>query len=228
MKLKFPAAFNCFAAILICVAPLPLRADEKEAAADESEVEEPAEPTEPDEPDQAGQQMTPEQMQARLKEEAEKEKAQIDKMMKVFKSLEGAWTGEESLRYENDVLPAKSWKDEWEGRFTFGGRYFEMHGQTAGEDLNSAYKWICTWDAAEQRYRAWYFGDNSQNEYTGSLSQDGKFVMWSIKNLINGSQSRFSMKAEGNRVKCHGTDVLANGDLFSTQSSQYTRKRVEL
>ena len=45
MKLKFPAAFNCFAAILICVAPLPLRADEKEAAADEPEVEEPAEPT---------------------------------------------------------------------------------------------------------------------------------------------------------------------------------------
>jgi hypothetical protein len=49
-----------------------------------------------------------------------------------------------------------------------------------------------------------------------------------VKSEINGSQSRFTMKAEGNRVKCHGTDVLADGTLFSTQTSEYTRKRVEL
>ena len=52
--------------------------------------------------------------------------------------------------------------------------------------------------------------------------------IWTVKSEINGAESRFTMKAEGNRVKCHGTDTLVDGTLFSTQTSEYTRKRVEL
>jgi hypothetical protein len=217
MKLKFLTAIQCFAAILLVAAPPALRAQEKEPPSNEPDQEFPAEPEQP----------SAEELQERIKQEAAQEKAELTKMMNVFKTLEGAWTGEENLRYEENRLPPKTWKDVWEGKFTFGGRYFEMSGQTSGE-LASAYKWICTWDTTSQSYQAWYFGDNSQNEYTGKLSQDGKFVTWSMRNPANGAQSRFSMKAEGNRVKCHGTDTLADGSLFSTQTSEYTRKRVEL
>ncbi len=220
MKLKFLPALTYFSACLLFAAPPAVRAQDAKDAKPEAPAEEESEEN-PGQP-------SPEELERLLKKEQEAEKAMVDKMMKVFTSLEGAWTGKESLRYEEDRLPAKTWKDEWEGKFTFGGRYFEMAGQTSGEDLNSAYKWVCTYDVAEQRYRAWYFGDNSQNEYTGKLSQDGKHVIWSIKNPLNGSESRFTMKAEGNRVKCHGTDTLADGTLFSTQTSEYTRKRVEL
>ena len=220
MKLKLLPALTCFTACLLFAAPPVVWAQDAKDAKPEAPAEEESEEN-PGQP-------SPEELERLLKKEQEAEKAMVDKMMKVFTSLEGAWTGKESLRYEEDRLPAKTWKDEWEGKFTFGGRYFEMAGQTSGEDLNSAYKWVCTYDVAEQRYRAWYFGDNSQNEYTGKLSQDGKHVIWSIKNTLNGSESRFTMKAEGNRVKCHGTDTLADGTLFSTQTSEYTRKRVEL
>jgi len=232
MKLKLLAAFTVMTSLLPITAPL-LRADEKAPdATEESTEDEQAEPGDPDAPGETGEpeqpKLSPEQLQERFKKEAELEKLEVSKMMKVFSSLEGAWTGSESLLYEENRLPEKNWKDEWEGKYTMGGRYFEMTGQTSGEDMNSAYKWICTWDASQKRYRAWYFGDNSQNEYSGKLSQDGKFVTWAVKSEINGSQSRFTMKAEGNRVKCHGTDVLADGTLFSTQTSEYTRKRVEL
>ena len=220
MKLKFPAASTCVAACLFLVsAPILLAQDDKEKDANEPSEEEPAEPQE---------KLSPEEWEEKFKKDQEAEKTSVDKMMKVFTSLEGAWTGRENLRYEEDRLPAKTWKDEWEGKFTFGGRYFEMDGQTTGDDMNSAYKWVCTYDVAVQQYRAWYFGDNSHNEYSGKLSQDGKHVIWSIKNESNGSETRFTMKAEGNRVKCHGTDTLADGTLFSTQTSEYTRKRVEL
>ncbi len=218
MKLKFPSLFTGLAALLLLAAPPTLRAaDEKE----EDPAEEPAE-------EAPQRKMSPEEMEQRLKQLREAEQAQITKMMKVFQTLEGSWTGRESLRFEEEGRPSQSWKDEWEGKFTMGGRYFEMAGQTEGEDLNSSYKWICTYDVAEQRYRAWYFGDNSQNEYSGKLSQDGKHVIWTVKSEINGAESRFTMKAEGNRVKCHGTDTLVDGTLFSTQTSEYTRKRVEL
>ena len=218
MKLKFPFLFTGLTALLLFTAPPALRAaDEKE----EDPAEEPAE-------EAPQRKMSPEELEQRLKQLRELEQAQITKMMKVFQTLEGSWTGRESLRFEEEGRPAQSWKDEWEGKFTMGGRYFEMAGQTEGEDLNSSYKWICTYDVAEQRYRAWYFGDNSQNEYGGKLSQDGKHVIWTVKSEINGAESRFTMKAEGNRVKCHGTDTLIDGTLFSTQTSEYTRKRVEL
>ena len=220
MKLILPAAFTCFTAALLLAAPPLLRAQD----AGGNEANEPAE----EEPAAPDERLSPEQLEQQFKKEQEAEKATVDKMMKVFTSLEGAWTGRENLRYEEDRLPAKTWKDEWEGKFTFSGRYFEMAGQTSGDDMNSAYKWVCTYDASLQRYRAWYFGDNTQNEYSGKLSQDGKHVIWSIKNQSNGSESRFTMKAESNRVKCHGTVTLADGTLFSTQTSEYTRKRVEL
>jgi hypothetical protein len=218
MKLKLLTAFTCLTVVVLGFAPPLLRADEKQPEAAEPAEEDPAESLEPP---------SAEELEERLKEEAAQEKEQIDRMMKVFTTLEGSWTGRENLRYEEDVLPAKSWKDEWEGKFTYGGRYFEMLGQASGEDLNSAYKWICTWDVAQQRYRAWYFGDTSHNEYAGKLSADGTHVIWSIKSP-NGATSRFTMKAEGSRVKCHGTDVLADGSLYSTHTSEYTRKRVEL
>ena len=221
MKLKFlPASYTCCVALLWLTQPACLRAqDARDNDTNEPAEEEAAEPPE---------QLSPEAWEEKFKKEQEAEKATVSRMMKVFTALEGPWTGRESLRYEEDRLPAKNWKDEWEGKFTFAGRYFEMDGQTTGEDMNSAYKWVCTYDVTLQRYRAWYFGETSHTEYAGKLSQDGKHVIWSIKNEGNGSETRFTMKAEGNRVKCHGTDTLADGSLFSTQTSEYTRKRVEL
>lgn len=209
-----------FAVLLLFAAPPLLRADEKE----DSNNNEPAEA----EPGQEPEELSPEELERRYKLLQELEKAQSDKMMKVFQSLEGVWTGHEELKYENDRFPAKTWKDVWEGKYTLGGRYFEMTGQTEGEDMNAAYKWVCSYDTGMQSYRAWYFGENSQNEYTGKLSPDGRHVVWTVRNETNGSESRFSMIADGNRLKCEGTDKLGDGSLFSTQTSEYTRKRVGL
>ena len=232
----------CLAALLVSGSPA-LRAQDAEKAPEKPATEEPKPEPEQDpakkpipetdateedaegEPEEA--QPTPEELEEQMKEAEKEEKAVVDRMMKVFTPLEGAWTGKESLKYNDERFRDKSWKDEWSGKFTFGGRYFEMDGQTEG-DNQSAYRWVCTFDISVQRYRAWYFGDNAQNQYLGTLSADGSHVIWRTRSRETGSESEFTMKAEGNRVKCEGKDKLAGGKLFSTQSSEYTRKRVEL
>lgn len=218
MKLFYRAAVAVFPAIWFLASGLPVRAQDRDNPPEAPPQEEGAD----------SEELSPAELEEKFRKDQAAEKEQVGKMMKVFTALEGSWSGQESLKYEEDVLPPKEWKDQWEGNFVMGGRYFEMTGQTSGEDMNSAYKWVCTFDPTVGKYRAWYFGDTGQNEYTGKLSQDGTHVIWSAKSPISGSESRFTMKAEGNRLKCHGTDTLADGRLLSTQTSEYTRKRVEL
>lgn len=169
-----------------------------------------------------------EEFKQRLKEEEKQANETIRKMLKVFKPLEGEWTGSEKVEHSDPRFKEmdKEWKDEWKGFYTVDGRYFEMTGQTKGEDPTS-YRWVCTWDVQEETYKAWYFGETSQTLYTGELSDDGKHVVWTVENEENGSETKFSMIADGDRVKCSGTDKIG-GRLWSRQSSSYTRKRVEI
>ncbi|MES2706901.1 MAG: hypothetical protein V4726_09900 [Verrucomicrobiota bacterium] len=241
MKRKFLLPVTCLAATLLCCAPPVSRAQEKDKpdapeAQDGDDDKDKDKDKEKDddsgreqEPDADSlDQLTPEQFQQKMKEKEAADKATVLKMMKVFIPLEGEWTGHEELKFEDPANPNLKWKDQWKGVFTMGTKYFEMTGKTAGEDMNSEYKWICTYDTEAQRYRAWYFGDNAINQYIGMLSEDGKHVVWRTRSRTTGSESEFTMQAAGNRVKCHGTDTLPNGDLFSTQTSEYTRKRVDI
>ncbi|MDB6133796.1 MAG: hypothetical protein JWM59_2039 [Verrucomicrobiales bacterium] len=233
-KMLLPSAF--LTVMLLCQAPPMSRADEKESQKPDQapEVQNEAKDKEDDadkeqEPDaDSPDQLSPEEFKERMKKKEAADKATVAKMMKVFSSLEGEWTGQEELKFEDASTPPLQWKDQWKGVYTMGSKYFEMTGKTAGEDMNSEYKWICTYDVEAQRYRAWYFGDNAINQYVGMLSEDGKHVVWRTRSRVTGAESEFTMQAEGNRLKCRGTDTLPNGDLFSTQTSEYTRKRVDL
>lgn len=164
----------------------------------------------------------------KAKEDEKKSNETIRKMLKVFKPLAGEWTGTEKVEHVEEGLKAldKEWKDTWKGFYTVDNRYFEMTGQTEGEEPTS-YRWVCTWDVREETYKAWYFGETSQTLYTGDLSGDGKHVIWTVENEANESQTKFSMIPDGDRVKCSGTDRV-NGELWSRQTSSYTRKKVEL
>lgn len=222
----------CLVLALACGGASPLRAQEETPAPDKPETEESRGPESGDGKeggDAEGEdqpELTPEEIEERLKKAEEREKELVRKMMRVFLPLEGEWIGKEELKFEDKRFKDKTWKDEWKGYFTMNGRYFEMEGKTS-EGNESAYRWICTYDPSVERYRAWYFGDNATNQYIGTLSEDGTHVVWRSRGE-SGSISEFTMKAVGNRVRCHGTDRLANRKLFSTQSSEYTRKSVDI
>ena len=219
-----------FAAIIAALtfAPCSMPAqDKKDDAPKNQQKDEPAADEEPADEEAPGG-LSPEELKKRIKEEEAESNKVIRRMLKVFKPLAGEWTGTEKVEHTDELYKAfdKEWKDEWKGFFTVDGRYFEMTGQTAGEDATS-YRWICTWDVQEEAYKAWYFGETSQTLYTGELSKDGKHVIWTVENEENGTQTRFSMIPDGDRVKCSGTD-RKNGRVESRQSSSYTRKKVEL
>lgn len=209
--------------VLAAAAPCVIAQDDSKPGPAEQEKEEPEAEEAP-----VPEEFDAEEFKEQLKEQEEEEKAQVATMMKVFKPLEAEWTGTEKIEHEDEPLKAldKSWKDEWKGFYTFGGRYFEMTGQASGEN-SSAYRWICTWDTAAEVYRAWYFGDNAQNQYVGQLSDDGKHIVWKTRGQ-NGSTSQFEMIADGDRVTCRGVDRAPGGRPFSKQSSSYTRRKLEL
>lgn len=226
---------SCIALALCLGQPAVLRAQEEKPAPEKSdsqekEKEEPADKEEESEEEEesGGQELDIEELKENNKKEKEAEKASVEKMLKVFKSLEGEWVGRESLEYEPERLHGlnKAWEDEWKGFYTMDGRYFEMTGQTKGEE-SSQYRWVCTWDDEKKFYRAWYFGDGGFNRYVGQLSEDGSHVVWS-RTFENGMVSEFMMKGGKDRVNCSGTDTTAEGAVLSRTKSTYTRKRVEL
>ncbi len=186
-------------------------------------AEEEAEPDEGEVPE-----FNPEEWKKKNKEDEKQANETIRKMLKVFKPLAGEWIGTEKVEHLDERFKPldKEWKDTWKGFFTVDGRYFEMTGQTEGAESTS-YRWICTWDVREESYKAWYFGETGQTLYTGELSGDGKHVIWTVENEENGSETKFSMIPDGDRLKCSGTDKLA-GEIWSRQSSSYTRKKLEL
>ncbi len=185
-------------------------------------------PVQEEESEEAPQKLTPDEAKKRYKELEKAQNAEIRKMLKVFTALEGEWTGKEKIEHteEEDKAFDIAWNDVWKGFFTMEGRYFEMTGQTDGENA-STYRWVCTWLPAEESYQAWYFGETTQTLYTGELSSDGKYVIWTRTDEVTEAETKFSMIPEGDRVKCAGTD-RKDGRVSSRQSSSYTRKKVEL
>lgn len=120
--------------VLAAAAPSVMAQDDgkpESAEKEESEEKGESEGGEESEP----QEFDAEEFKQQLKEQEEEEKAQVATMMKVFKPLEAEWTGTEKIEHEDEPLKAldKSWKDEWKGFYTFGGRYFEMTGQASGK-----------------------------------------------------------------------------------------------
>lgn len=230
-----PLARFLAAALVFSAGPLAAQDSPKSDKPSEESTEEGDEEDEPgdeEEPAPEGEdpaeEMTPEEREERMKEYREMEKGIISKMMAVFKPLEGTWTGEEKLEYVDKSQKDKTWKDEWTGKFTFGGRYFEMDGQTEGDDP-SAYRWICTFDPDVMGYRAWYFGDRSTTEYSGTLNKEKTAVIWKTETKLQTGTytSEFTMVAKGHRVECSGADKV-NGKTNTRQSSRYTRKRISL
>lgn len=203
-------------------APQPDKEKEKEKQGDD-EAEDDG-----DDEEEARPELDVEELKRRSQEEQKARDADVRKMLTVFKPLEGEWTGEEKIEHREERFKPfdKAWKDTWRGFYTVDGRYFEMTGQTEGDEKTS-YRWVCTWDSRDEAYKAWYFGETSQTVYTGELSKDSKYVIWSVEDEETDTETKFSMIADGDRVKCSGTD-RSGGRIVSRQSSNYTRKRVEL
>jgi hypothetical protein len=208
-----------------------LRAQDKKEDAPREEKKDgdkPSKEKEEETEQEDGEEFDAEEFKKRMKDEEKESNEIIRKMLRVFKPLQGEWTGTESIEHAETKYKSldKKWKDEWKGFYTVDGRYFEMTGQTQGEESTS-YRWVCTWDVKEEAYKAWYFGETSQTIYTGELSRDGKYVVWTVENEDTLSSTKFSMIADGDRVKCSGTDRIRNR-VWSRQSSSYTRKKVEI
>lgn len=173
------------------------------------------------------------------KEAMEKELAQVRKMLAVFRTLEGEWTGTEKIEYNHEIedfkdRKAKTWHDEWKGFYTQEGRFFEMTGKTDG-DMVTTYHWYVTYETEAKEYRAWNFGTTGFSEYVGELSDDGKAVVWS--KTTEGAQmsieDTFELRADGNRCSAKGETRFVSKDGqtsidYAKQSSSYTRKKIEI
>ncbi len=205
--------------------------EEEEPMEEEEEPADKNKPSDKEEPDASAEEQPEidmDELKERNKKEKEREAEAVAKMMKVFKGLEGEWVGKEKTEYQIEQFKPldRAWDDEWKGFYTMEGRYFEMTGQSKGEE-GSNYRWVCTWDDEKSYYRAWYFGDNGFNRYVGQLSEDKSHVVWTHQSE-NGSVSEFTMLPDKDRVKCQGTETMAGGRILSKTKSTYTRKRVEL
>ncbi len=206
----------------------PVEKETPEEDAEEKKAEKKGEPESEEEEAEEQPEFDAEAQKERSKRAQENEKKNVDRMMKVFKPLEGEWVGKESTTYLDERFSElnRSWDDEWKGFYTMDGRYFEMTGRATG-DAPSNYKWVCTWDDEKEYYRAWYFGDTGFNRYVGLLSDDKTIVVWTRQHE-DGAVSEFLMRATGDKVRCESKEALPGGRPLSKGESNYTRKKLEI
>lgn len=235
---KFPFTLTCLLGLILHFQSASLFAqDEKpKPAAEEPDKEKPKTREAPKK-----EQAKEDADQAEEQAEADLEKAEtaaIAAKLSVFKSLEGEWTGEEKIEYNEQLYKGKNnvvkWKDEWKGFFTNKGRYFEMTGKTKG-DVESTYHWYVTYDTQNEEFRAWSFGSNGWGEYVGQLTDDSKAVLWE-KNR-EGEEvditDTFELRATGDKCTASGETKIVSKDgrisrNYAKQNSSYTRKQIEI
>lgn len=161
-------------------------------------------------------------------ERAEKVEA-IKEKMKYFESHVGEWTGEE--RYH--VLPTdveSETKDEWKGFFSLDGTHFEMHGKGVSEEGPTTYKWICTYDAAGEVYRAWYFDSSgNKDQYEMDWDDDKKVLVWTSEDEELGTVSTFFMRVKGNEITGEGeTSAAGSGAPLIKHTMTYKKKKLKV
>jgi hypothetical protein len=168
-------------------------------------------------------------------EERERAEAQAEKMatirekMKYFDSHVGEWVGSE----EYHVIPTDTTlttTDEWKGMFSLEGTHFEMHGKGVSDDGPTTYKWVCTYDAEDELYRAWYFdSDGNQEVFEMDWDNAKKVLVWTSEAEEDERVSSFFMKVEGNEIKGEGETTLGGSDEpIIKHTMSYKKKRIRI
>ncbi len=165
----------------------------------------------------------------RQRETEQKEKVELIKeKMKYFQSHVGEWVGEE--HYEVPGTPFKeSTKDEWKGIFALDGTHFEMHGRGESDRGVTTYKWVCTYDADEEVFRAWYFDSKGGHDtFEMEWNKEEKTLVWMSDEDEDGTTSTFRMKVEGNEITGSGSTMNEDGDEIVKHTMNYKKKRVQI
>jgi hypothetical protein len=155
----------------------------------------------------------------------------IKERMKYFDSHVGEWTGEETYELNFGEKEKSVTRDEWKGLFSLDGTHFEMHGEGVDEDgKKTVYKWVCTFDADDEVYRAWYFDSNGNSSlFQMEWDDDEKSLRWTEEDEDEGLVSTFIMKVEQNEITGTGeTSRAADGETLWTQTMKYKRKRIRV
>jgi hypothetical protein len=162
--------------------------------------------------------------------EARSEKvALIKEKMRYFESHVGEWVGEE--HYHIIPLDKKSdTKDEWRGFFSLEGTHFEMHGRGVSEDGPTTYTWICSYDAENELYRAWYFdSDGNSDTFEMDWDEKRKVLIWTSEHDEDERTSTFFMKVEGNEITGEGeTTAGGSEEPLIKHTMSYKKKRIRI
>jgi len=155
--------------------------------------------------------------------------ATIKEKMKYFESHVGEWVGSE----EYHVIPTDTTlttTDEWKGLFSLEGTHFEMHGKGVSDDGPTTYKWICTYDAEAEVYRAWYFdSDGNQEIFEMDWDDEKKVLVWTSTADEDDRVSTFFMRVEGNEIKGEGETTLGEREEpLIKHSMSYKKKRIRI
>lgn len=166
--------------------------------------------------------------EARAEAQAEKI-ATIKEKMKYFESHVGEWVGSE----EYHIIPTDvtlTTTDEWKGFFSLEGTHFEMHGKGVSDDGPTTYKWICTYDADGELYRAWYFdSDGNHERFEMDWDETRKVLVWTSAEDEDERVSSFFMRVEGNEIKGEGKTTLGESDEpLIKHTMTYRKKRVRI
>lgn len=166
--------------------------------------------------------------EARAEAQAEKI-ATIKEKMKYFESHVGEWVGSE----EYHIIPTDvtlTTTDEWKGFFSLEGTHFEMHGKGVSDDGPTTYKWICTYDAEGELYRAWYFdSDGNHERFEMDWDETRKVLVWTSAEDEDERVSSFFMRVEGNEIKGEGKTTLGESDEpLIKHTMTYRKKRVRI
>jgi hypothetical protein len=153
----------------------------------------------------------------------------IKEKMKYFESHVGEWVGSE----EYHVIPTDTTlttTDEWKGLFSLEGTHFEMHGKGVSDDGPTTYKWICTYDAEDEVYRAWYFdSDGNQELFEMDWDDAKKVLVWTSARDEDDRVSTFFMRVENNEIKGEGETTLGEeGEPLIKHTMTYKKKRIRI
>ena len=172
---------------------------------------------------------SPEEAEAEQERAREEKLATIKEKLKYFESHVGEWVGSE----EYHVIPTDTTMtttDEWKGFFSLEGTHFEMHGKGVSDDGPTSYKWICTYDANDEVYRAWYFdSDGNQEKFEMDWDDQKKVLVWTSEADDDERVSSFFMRVEGNEIKGEGETTFAGNDQpLIKHTMKYKKKRIQI
>jgi hypothetical protein len=152
----------------------------------------------------------------------------VKEKMSIFRAYEGEWEGVQKYA-EVEGKPAFESKDTFTGKFVLDDMYFEMAGKSEYPSGVSSYRWMITFDAFQQNYRAWTFGSNGiVTEWTGEYKDAHKEMIWKFKDSRTATSGWLRTTVAPNKFKGIGAAKTENRRLVSDYSLEFRRKKIRI